>query len=174
MTQDFVWLHGERFDIAYLLEPGRWKVRRFIAHRKPVRPTAGFGQRVNRWGFVGWYVHPRTRDLQLRVAGRDFRFEHLSCARATVKFGGLATRLEILPTGGDRLVVDQRTIRRAVLSRIDPAYDGLDEAMDDFLAEVARLINSNEVQQRVQRTLDPRDGPWELLSTGSRKTWRFQ
>lgn len=163
MTDTQVWLKGDRFDVAYLLELETGRVSRFVTKGHEIGPTGGFGRRVSRGTFVGWFVDPRSETLKLHVGQRDFELGSRMLASAVVGPAGLYSRLEILTDDGERIRLKQRTLARALLLRFDPAYDELDESIDDFLAQVAHVVNSDEAQVRVLDALDPRSGPWNLL-----------
>jgi hypothetical protein len=55
------------------------------------------------------------------------------------------------------------TPARAVLRRVDPAYDDLDEYADDFLAQLGEVVGSSGAQERILKSTDPGAGPWHLF-----------
>ncbi len=73
--------------------------------------------------------------------------------------------LSVSRPGEPKLVVAQRTVTRALLRRVDPAYDELDESMDDFLADVADIVSSEARRDWILEIKDPDAGPWEAVGS---------
>lgn len=162
--QSCVWLRGERYDIAYLLPLDGGKVRRFNLRKVEVGPVGGTGQRVgNR--FVGWYVHPESRQVRLRVGRRDVLLNNSISARHAVRAGGLMSQLVLQLPNEPVIVLCKLTMARATLRIIDPGYDGNDEWMDDFLARVADTVMLDGNRQQIVKMNDPSCGPWHLLDS---------
>lgn len=165
MTTCQVWLTGERFDVAYLLDTRGGAIRRFEQRGVDVGRTAGFMERIVGGRRVGWYVSPADGGLHLRLGRRDLATGDV--VGSTVSHGParLWTKLDLTMEHGGTEALRKLTPARAALRGVDPAYDELDEFADDFLAQMGELVASPEAQQRVLDTTDPRSGPWHLVGS---------
>src|SRR5574338_1005540 len=126
MSHEGVWLNGERFSRYYFLNPRTGHVRRFVVKDRGILRTAGIGNRVA-GVFLACYVNAQER-LVLWYWGEEHVVdEHLRVAHQ-IRWGGCSSTLTIEPAEGPAVHAKQRTFARAILSRLDPGYDGLDES----------------------------------------------
>lgn len=72
MRTDKVWMTGEKFDVAYLLDLDDKNVRRYVQRGVDVGPTAGFMEKITGRRRVGWYVSPADWKLHVRLGHQDF------------------------------------------------------------------------------------------------------
>lgn len=155
-----VWLNGERFDVAYLLETTSGSVQRHVRKGQRTGQTAGMGQRIGRH-FVAVYVDPNSAELVLQIGHLRFPLDGSVLIGHVIRNAGLTSRLIVGREGQSPLIVRQTTVARAILRRIDPTYDDLDESCDDFLADVADIAHSPERRRWILETKNPTAGPWE-------------
>jgi hypothetical protein len=159
-----VWVNGERYNVAYLFAPASGRVIRKAKLHRRVGRTAGMGQRCM-GRFVAVHVTPEAAGLWLHIGRHRFPLDGATVASHTSQLGGTVSRLSVRRRGDRAITVRQLTLAKAVLSRFDPAYDDLDASMDDFLADIADIVASEERQSRFLEVSDPRAGPWvEALS----------
>lgn len=160
---DRVWLNGEQFDVAYQLDLGSNRVRRFHTKGSRIGEAGGACRRV-RGGWIAYFVSPGDHTLQLWAAGKFLPLDGSVAMQHRVRCAGLWSRLVIDGDGGRPLRIVSFTPARAVLCRIDPAYDSLDESMDDFLADIADIARSAERRSWILARRDPTAGPWHLVA----------
>jgi hypothetical protein len=165
-TSRGVWLTGERFDVAYFLDLDSGQIQRFVTKGSRIGETAGICGRVS-GGFVAAYVTPTDGTLVLQIDNVAYPLDGSVRAVHQNGWGGLSSRLVIEPPDGPAVRVEQRTPARAILRKVDPGYDSLDESMDDFLADIADLASSPERRAWIVRTKNPQAGPWHLLEQTS-------
>jgi len=74
---------------------------------------------------------------------------------------GAVSRLAVSRPGQPDLAIRQLTPGIPIFRLVDPAYDELDETFDDFLGDVADIVNSADRQESILKYKDPDAGPWE-------------
>ncbi len=144
-TMNAVWLNGERFDVAYFLDLGSDRIRRFVTKSSRIGETGGRCRRVSE-GYVALFVSPDDRTLQLWTAGRIYPLDGSVSMRHQLRYLALGSTLVLENPEGAEVRIDTMTPARAVLRSFDPGYDALDESVDDFLADVSDVASSPERQ----------------------------
>jgi hypothetical protein len=158
-----VWVNGERYNVEYLFDVAAGEVvQRLVLPGRGGR-TGGIGRYCGRV-FVAVYVAPGGDELVLQVGGCRFPLDGLTKATHSRRWRGAFSELLITRPGEADLLVHQRTLARALLWRVDPAYDDLDESMDDFLMNIADIVNSESRQRWFLEISDPDAGPCEAVS----------
>lgn len=157
-----VWLNGERFDVAYFLDLESDRVRRFVTKGSRIGPTAGRCRRVL-GGHAALFVSPIDHTLRLWTGGATYPVDGTVTMRHRLLCGGFGSTLLLTTREGVHVRVDTLTPARPFMRRFDPAYDALDESMDDFLADVADVASSAERRAWILSKKDPTAGPWHLL-----------
>lgn len=156
-----VFVNGPRYNIVYRFHTVTGRAKRIKVGG--ICRTAGVGRRCVS-GFLAVYVDPESRDLVLQFRGKRFTLDGLTQATHATHCLGLLSLLVVERVGRSPLVVKQMTPARAVLRRVDPAYDSLDESHDDFLSDVADIANSPERQRWILEVTDPEAGPWNEIA----------
>ena len=162
LSPERVWLNGERFDVAYLLETSTGKIERFVSPGLRVGVTAGVARRISS-EYICVYVSPSSGGVFLGVRGRSYLLDGSLVARYARCWGGVASVLYLTPPGEQTFRLMQLTLGRAFSKRVDPGYDSLDESMDDFLGDVADIVGSPRRRAWITEVKDPIAGPWNLL-----------
>ena len=158
-----IWLSsGQQHNVDYLFDVAAGRVRRKMVLPGTGGTTAGVGRRCGR-RFVAVYVAPDRDVLVLQVDARRFELDGETRVTHRRRFGGLLSELKISRPSAPDLLVRQATLAPAILRRTDPAYDDLDESLDDFLADVADIVDSEERRDWILKIKDPTAGPWELV-----------
>lgn len=160
-----VWLNGERFDVVYFLDLEADRIQRFVMKGPPIGRTGGVCRRI-RGGYLAWFVSPVDRTLTLWMNGTTYSLEGSLLVSHRVRWKGIGSTLVIKTAGGVEARFDALTPARAILHRLDPAYDALDESTDDLLADVADIASSQERRDWIIEVKDPTEGPWYLLEGG--------
>jgi len=158
MMHQPVWLSGDRWNVAYIFDPETGSAHRRVL-REGFGKTAGMGRRIGRV-FVAVYVSPDDGALYLQVADEKYPLDGSRLIGHEKRLGGLLSELMIARDGRPPRRVKQWTVARAILQSVDPAYDPLDEDMDDFLAEVADIATSPQRREWILSTADPFGRPW--------------
>ena len=109
--------------------------------------------------FVAVYVDPSTGVPTLQVGSVRYPLDGGTAVQHEQRLRGLASRLIVTRAGSAHTVVQQLVIAGALLRRVDPAYDDLDAASDDFLADVADLAASDHRQAWFLEVKDANAGP---------------
>jgi hypothetical protein len=161
--RDLIWLSGERFNLDYLFDVESGTVVHKLVSPARVGMTAGMGRTMG-GRFVAVYVAPNCAGLVVQVDARRFALDGLTRASHSRRWRGLVSELLLQREGEPDLTVSQWTVAAALLRRADPAYDALDESMDDFLADVADIANSEYRQSWILKVKDPSAGPWEAVA----------
>ena len=157
-----MWLSSaQRHNVDFLFDVVAGRVRRKVVLPGTGGPTAGIGRRCGR-RFVAVYVTRDREELVLQIDDRRFELDGDTRATHRRRLGGLVSELEITRTGEPQVLVRQATVAPAILRRTDPAYDELDESLDDFLGDVADIVASHERQEWFLKVSDPAAGPWEF------------
>jgi hypothetical protein len=159
----WVWLNGPRYNVRYLFDPGSGQVVRTVKLPRAAGNTAGVGRRCGT-SFVAVYVAPDRRSLFVQVGGDWLPLDGATVAVHERRLGGTVSRLSITRPGGRPLGARLLIPASALLWRLDPGYDELDRSMDDFLADVADLVNSEARRDWFVTVKDPDAGPWEVGS----------
>jgi hypothetical protein len=95
MRTDKVWVTGEKFDVAYLLDLDNKNVRRYVQRGVDVGPTAGFMEKITGGRRVGWYVSPADCKLHVRLGDQDFGVQQVVASSLSRGPCGLSTRLDL-------------------------------------------------------------------------------
>lgn len=152
-----VWVNGHRSGEHHLIDLAGPIAK--TVHCPQDHRTGGVGRRCGR-RFVAVYVAPDQSGLVLQVDGTTFPLDGATYVKHDVLCGGLMTRLRIDRDGLRSETVRQSNIAGALLRRVDPAHDGLDASLDDFLADVADIANSGTRRAWMMQVKDPDAGPW--------------
>jgi hypothetical protein len=159
LNRDGVWLNGRRAGEYHLFDTASARVVRTVRLRDQGRKTGGVGRRIGRH-FVAVYIAPDTRvpTLQIGLARYPLDGQTLAVHRRTRL--GLVSTLSVWRLGSTKTTVRHLEMSSPVLRRIDPGYDELDIATDDFLADVADMVASEHRQEWLVKIKDPSAGPW--------------
>jgi hypothetical protein len=163
--QQRIWLNGDRYNEAYLYETSTGRARRFrteggsVEQRATATPLRG--------KFVAVYVEPDGTSITVQVGCTRYPLDGRTHATAKVHAAGLYSTVTIAREGHRSIRLTQRTIARWILRRFNPAYDDLDEMMDDFTSGIAGLVSSEEAQASYMNVKDPAAGPWDILDQQS-------
>lgn len=159
-VQAAVWVSGDRFNVDYLIDTDRGEVLRKVVHQERGGTTGGMGRQCGR-EFVAVYVAPDGEGVVLQVGERRIDLDDGSRAIHTRRLGGAISQLTVTRPGEPDLSVRQWNGGGAFLRRVDPAYDDLDDLSDDFLRDVANIVNSPERRTWLLEIKDPAEGPWD-------------
>jgi hypothetical protein len=155
-----IWLTGERFNVDYLFDTATGEVLQKLVSRGLDATTAGTGRYCCR-RFVAVYVAPDHSGVVLQVDGARFPLDGRTKVEHRRRFGGTLSSLSVSRPGQEDVSVNQLTVGILISRLIDPAYDELDESLDDYLADIADIIRSDERQQSILAHKEPDAGPWE-------------
>lgn len=111
------------------------------------------------------YVGSDPEAVYLQVDGRRLELDGKTTATYCRLLRGFFSELIIFRGGEEEIRVRQPTVARALLRRTDPGYDELDEAGDDFLADVADIVNSADRREWLLKVKAATAGPWEHAGT---------
>jgi hypothetical protein len=164
-NRDRVWLNGERAGEHKLLDTASGKVVTTANLGREIRTTAGSGRRCGRH-FVAVYVAPDRTTVMLQVDRKRFPLDGQTVVVHSSRLGGLVSRLSIDRPGSGHHVVRQHTVASAFFKRVDPGYDDLDASLDDYLADIADIANSERRLASIRELKDPAAGPWDTKPTG--------
>lgn len=159
-----VWLNGERFDVAYLLDVDTAHVERFETLSQAIGATAGHGERVLGGRLVGWFVSPH--DHRARVVLGPRIIEPDDCAEArTRRLGRLASRLDLRLASGEHLACSKITSPWDwLLTLLDPGYGMMEAELEDLLGNVQQVLLDERRQEVLAQRLDADAGPWHLTN----------
>lgn len=157
-----IWLNGEKFNEAYLFDLATGKAQRFRTEGF-AGTTAGNGSYMGK-RFVATFVDADRQQVVLQIGRVQYPLDGATRAVSSVKAGGLFSTVTVERDGLPTITLRQRTVARALLRIFDPAYDALDEMMDDAAASVAEGANSEAARASYLVVKDPAAGPWHLLS----------
>jgi hypothetical protein len=155
-----VWVSGKRFNVDYLLDTSRGQILRRVVDNGRGGTTGGIGRYCGQ-SFVAVYVTPGRDGLMLQINGRRMPLNDETEARHVRSLGGLASRLTVSRPDQPSLSAWQLNLAGVLMRRIDPARDEVDELNDDFLADVANIVESEERRDWFLETKDPAAGPWD-------------
>jgi hypothetical protein len=147
-----VWLTGQRWNERYRFDRNTGTV----VGRAEVTdhwPGDGVGSPCGR-RFVAVYVDPDSDDLMLQVGKTRVRLDDDVSAIYRRTLAGMRSELTIRAGADAVLSLSAITPARFVLRRVDPGYDELDELNDDFLMDVADIVNSRERQDAFRSARD--------------------
>lgn len=157
-----IWLDGDRYNEAFLFDIASGKAK-LCKSKQRIGVTAGAGSYLSR-RFVAVYVEPDREHVTLQVDQIRYPLDGQTTAVSSVRGRGLYSTLSIERPGLPSVHLRQRTIMRAILQRLDPTYDALDEFMDDFAVGIAGITSSEEAHASYLKVKDPAAGPWALLT----------
>jgi hypothetical protein len=159
-----VWINGGRKKL-FLLDKSSGAFRSYPQCRPTPIFGAGVGYRCAR-RLVAVYLDSVNIDgpLVLQIGAERYLLDGETVAFYVRSLGGLRSRLRV-ERGMSHAEISRNTISRAVMQRIDPAYDGLDEAFDDPLKDIAEVVKSRKRQERIREISDPVGGPWHLVAS---------
>jgi hypothetical protein len=155
-------LNGEKFNEVFLFDIATGTARRFRTEGWAGK-TAGNGSYLGK-RFVATYVDPDRERVLLQVGTIRYPLDGSTRAVWSVTPGRLFSTLTVQRDGLPTTTLRERTAARSLLRRFDPAYDDLDESMDDTAASVAEIANSEAARASYLTVKDPAAGPWHLLS----------
>ena len=165
MSVSSVWLRGERFSTYYLLDTRTGGApRKFVLEERV--PTAGFGQWCGNQ-FVAVYSEPAGTGVCVQVDRTRFPLDGRTEAKQRGRLLRTLSVAQIAREGAAAVTVRQWTPWRLIRRVLDVSYDELDDAGENFLGEVARLVNSVDVQDFRKRNR-PTAGPWQLVDVSLR------
>ena len=155
-----VWLRGEKFSTYYLLDTQADEPpQKFVLDEH--LPTAGLGQWCGT-RFVAIYSDPTEAGVCVQVDRLRLPLDGRTHARRTCRLLRTLSVAHIWRDGADTVVVRQWTPWRLLRTALDLTYDALDEADEDFLGEIARLVSDIDVHDFRKRNR-PTAGPWHLV-----------
>lgn len=157
-----VWLNGERAGEHHLLEVSSGMVIKTVRLGGDDRATAGVGRRCG-GQFASVYVN-QDSGIVLQVDRDKFPLDGQTILSHESRFGGLMSILRIRRPGMKPRKLYRMNIAGALLKRVDPGYDELDESVDDFLADLADIAASDHRRAWLREVKDPLAGPWEMAS----------
>jgi hypothetical protein len=152
MASDGIWLTGARWNERFCLDPATGEI---VDRREVYDHSPGDGVGRSCGGrFVAVYIDPETDELTLQVAKERVVLGDDVSATYRKRLAGLGSELTV--RSGSAIVVSVRafTPARFALRRVDPAYDELDESNDDFLMDVADIVNSQARQDAFRSARD--------------------
>lgn len=155
-----VWVSGERFNVDYLFDIRQGRVLRRLVLNERGGTTGGIGRRCG-GAFVAVYVKPGGDEIVFQVDERRVTLDDDTRASHERRLGGAMSLLTVTRPGEPRLSARQWNGAGALLRRVDPGYDQFDDLSDDFLADVADLVNSAQRRHWILETKDPNEGPWD-------------
>lgn len=160
-TEDLVWLSGERFNVDYLFDTSLGRVVRRVVLPERGGVTAGMGRPCGRQ-FVAVYVGHDPGSIFLQIDAQRFPLDGLTEAKHRGRLHGFRSELVVVRPDMEPVRVRQWTPTRPISRVIDPAYDGLDESVDDFLSDVVDVVESERRREWLSEVKDRTAGPWEF------------
>lgn len=150
-----IWLTGRRWNERYRYDPATGAV---IGREEVTSKAPGDGVgRSCRGRFLAVYVDPETDELTLQIANDRIAIGDDISATYRKRLAGLRSELTVLSGSEILMSVRAFTPARFALRRVDLGYDELDESNDDFLMDVADIVNSRARQEAFRSAR----GEWE-------------
>jgi hypothetical protein len=148
--------------VDYLFNVRTGRVERKVMLPESGGTTAGIGRRAGRH-FVAVYVAPDRASVVLQINALRLELDGKPRAIHKRRLGGTISELVVSRPGEPEARVRQSAVGPAIRRVVDPFYDGIDEMVDDFLADVAEIVNSEERRHWFLKLSDPEAGPWGAL-----------
>lgn len=155
--QNLIWVSGERFNLDYLLDTATGEVLETRHHPTRGGPTGGIGRQCRRH-FAAVYVRPDRGGLTLQVGASEVDLDERTSAVHGRRVAGALSTLTVSRPGSPDVTISQWNVGGSLQRIIDPAYDDLDRSMDDFLEDVAQIVESKARRDTILETKDPEAG----------------
>lgn len=157
-----VWVTGRRWNIDYLFDTAKGRVVTPVKLPGHGGRTAGIGHWCARQ-FVAVYVD-LDGEVFVQVNHRRMPIDGVTAAMHDERLGGFGSLLTVVRPGFQDLTARAWLVKSSLRRRFDRGYDELDRAFDDFLADVADIVNSRERRDQLAEIKDAEAGPWLALS----------
>jgi hypothetical protein len=157
-----IWVSGRRWNVDYLFDTATGLVVTRLKLPSPGGRTAGIGHWCGR-SFVAVYVDFEG-EVFVQVDERRMPVDGTTAALHDERFSGLMSALTIVRPAFQDMTARAWLIGSEVKRRLARGDGELDRSCDDFLADVADIVNSRERRDRLAEVKDPEAGPWLALS----------
>lgn len=163
-TRSGVWAATSKARRAYLLNPHTGAYQAYDDPEQPVGRCGGWVESTTSGDLAGWYMHPETRRLMLKVNADVMPFEEVASAARSWRAHRVVAMLSIVRKDGRTLKAESRSMQREIDAMLPLLRDDLDELADDFFGSLAEFLLSWPQQRLVLETCDPAAGPWHLIT----------
>ena len=157
-----VWVTGRRWNVDYLFDTASGRVVTPVKVPGDRGTTAGIGHWCGRQ-FVAVYVD-LDGEVFVQVNERRMPIDGITAALHDEPLGGFASTLTVVRPAFQDLTARAWLLRSSLRRRFVRDYGVIARAYDDFLADVADIVNSRERRDQLVAVKDPEAGPWLALS----------
>jgi hypothetical protein len=157
-----LWVSGRRPDVDYLFDTATGRVITPVKLPGNCGRTAGIGHWCGRQ-FVAVYVD-FDGDVFVQVGARRMPIDGMTAAFHDAPAGGFRSMLTVVRPAFQDMTARAWLLRSTLRLRFERGYNEIHRAYDDFLADVADIVNSRERRDRLAAVKDPEAGPWLALS----------
>lgn len=155
-----VWLNGKIAGQHHLFDTQTGRSVTEVALGRKVEKTAGLGRSIKKH-FVAVYVRDEMETVFLQVDAVKYPLDGWTWTSYQRRLGGARSELTVGRASCPTSHLRQWHPSAALLRRIDPAYDGLDASIDDFLADLHDIVSSERRVHWIQSIKSSTAGPWE-------------